>query len=277
MRSQMVKDYFEATLPAWEAIYRRDTLFALIYGERLRTALRSVDELRLAAGSAALDVGCGPGLGAAELARRGFDVDAIDTSARMIEVTRARARREGVEVRGSVADVHALAFADGAFDLVFVVGVSEWLPSLDGPLAEIARVLKPGGHLVLTADNSWALTCFIDPLQHPLVTPWKRALGRALRRLWPARRPLRTYPRSRRTLERALLRAGLPLRSAATLGFGPLTLFNRSFLPDRWGHALHHRLAALAERSSLRGAGRTHVLVAQRAPRVARPTGAARG
>lgn len=268
MRSRIVEDYFEATLPTWEDIYRRETVYATIYRERLRAALRSVDELRLAPGSAALDVGCGPGLGTAELARRGFTVDAVDTSARMIEVTLARARREGVHARvhGSVADIRALSFAAGAFDLAFVVGVSEWLPSLDEPLAELARVLKPGGHLVLTADNSWALSCLVDPLHHPLVTPAKRAVGRALRRVWPARRPLRTYARSRRALEGALRGAGLVPRSAATLGFGPFTLFNRPLVPERWGRALHRTLSALAARwPPLRGAGLVHVVVARKA------------
>jgi SAM-dependent methyltransferase len=264
----LVKEYFDATVHAWEAIYQRGTVYSTIYQQRLRAALQSVDSLALGPGRRALDVGCGPGFGTAHLARRGFFVDAVDTSAKMVDLTLCRARGEGLHshVRGSVSDIHALPFSDLAFDLVLVVGVSEWLASLEQPLREVARVLRPGGHLVLTADNSWALSCLIDPLHNPLVVPIKRALGAALRRVWPARRPLRTYARASTTLEAALLRAGLTPTAASTLGFGPFTFFNQSLLPDSIGQAVHRRLQALARHSvlPLRAAGLVHLLVARK-------------
>lgn len=263
----LVRDYFDGTVQTWEAIYARPTLYATIYRQRLRAALRCIDDLGLGADRAALDVGCGPGFGSAHLARRGFCVDAIDTSPRMVEGTLGRARREGVasQVRGSVSDIRALAFADAAFDVVLVVGVSEWLASLERPLAEVARVLKPGGQLVLTADNSWALSCLLDPLQHPFVVPIKRALGGALHRLWPARRPLRTYARSSRALRSALGRAGLTPTSGTTLGFGPFTFFNRSLLSDAAGETVHRRLEALARHAPpLRACGLVHIVVARK-------------
>lgn len=269
----LVRDYFDATVDAWEAIYRRRTVYATIYQQRLRAALRCVDDLALGPGRAALDVGCGPGLATAHLARRGLAVDAIDTSARMVAITLARARAEGVaaNVRGSVSDIRALPFADGAFDVVLVVGVSEWLASLAAPLAEVTRVLQPGGRLVLTADNSWGLSCLLDPLQNPLVVPIKRALGGALRRLRPARRPLRTYARSSRALKDALGRAGLIPTSASTLGFGPFTFLNRSLLSDGAGHALQRRLERLAPHAPpLRAAGLVHLIVARKPAAVAR-------
>jgi SAM-dependent methyltransferase len=263
----LVRDYFDSTVQSWETIYEGHTLYATIYQERLRAALKAVDDLALGTGRAALDVGCGPGLASTQLAQRGFSVDAIDTSVIMVERTLRRARREGVHsaVRGSVSDVCALAFAEATFDLVFVVGVSEWLASLEQPLADISRILKPGGHLVLTADNSWALSCLLDPLQHPLVVPIKRALGSLVRLVWPQRRPLRIYARSSRSLKDALGRAGLTPTSAATLGFGPFTFLNRSLVPDSVGHALHRQLHALARHAApLRAAGFVHILVAHK-------------
>jgi ubiquinone/menaquinone biosynthesis C-methylase UbiE len=263
-----VQAYFEATAAEWEAIYERRTVYSTIYQERLRAALRSVDALALGAGCAAVDVGCGPGLGATALARRGFLVHAVDASPRMVERTRARARDQGVDGRltCSVGDARALGLPDAAFDLALVVGVSEWLPSLARPLAELARVVKPGGALVLTADNSRALPALLDPLQHPLVVPLKRALGAVVHRLWPARRPLRVYPRSRGALVAALARAGFRATQATTIGYGPFTFFNRKLLPESIGLALHWRLGALAarERSWLAGAGLVHLVVARR-------------
>src|SRR5205814_10456308 len=141
--------------PEWEEVYRRKTLYAAIYRQRLQAALERVDELRLPPGSAAVDIGCGPGLGTTGLARRRLAVYAVDASTRMVERTLARAGADGLgaSVRGCVADIRALPFADGRFALAFVVGVSEWLESLEQPLAEVARILRPGGWLVLSADN----------------------------------------------------------------------------------------------------------------------------
>jgi SAM-dependent methyltransferase len=259
----LVREYFDATLPDWETIYAHPALYSTIYQERLRAALRCVDDLGLGPGSPAVDIGCGPGLGSAGLARRGFVVHAVDSSAKMVERTLTRARSEGVPMRGSVDDIHRLSLPDAAFDLAFVVGVSEWLETLERPLAEVARVLRPGGALVLTADNSWALSCLLDPLQNPLVVPLKRALGGALRRL-SQRRPLRVHPRSRRILQAALRRAGMVPTVATTLGFGPFTLFNRSIIPDRIGHKIHRKLQALASKSWLGAAGLVHVMVARK-------------
>jgi ubiquinone/menaquinone biosynthesis C-methylase UbiE len=260
--------YFEDTFPEWEAVYHRRTVYATIYQERLAAALRCVDELGLEAGAPAVDLGCGPGRGAIALARRGLKVHAVDASRRMVDKTLQRARSEGVEalVEGSVSEVQTLALPDAAFELAFVVGVSEWIEAIDRPLAEIARVLRPGGALVMTADNSWALSSLLDPLQNPLVVPLKQALGRALGRLWPRRRPTRLHPRSRRAIEEALRHAGLMPSAARTLGFGPFTLFNQELLPDALGRTLHWRLEALAGRPLpwLRSAGLVHVLVARK-------------
>src|SRR5262249_25368403 len=159
-------------------IYRCPTLYATIYRERLHAALRCVDTLGLV--GSAVDIGCGPGLGTRSLAQRGFRVLGVGASARMVGRTpgRARARRPRSAVRGVVCDVRSLPLPNDAFELALVVGVSEWLAALERPLAEIARVLRSGGALVLTADNSWSLARLIDPLHHPLVVPGKRALGR---------------------------------------------------------------------------------------------------
>jgi SAM-dependent methyltransferase len=261
-----LREYFESTTDDWEAIYRSPTLYARLYRERLDGALGCVDQLQLV--GSAVDIGCGPGLGTCGLLERGFRVLAVDASARMVERTLARARARGLHsaVRGARCDIQHLGLSDGAFDLAFVVGVSEWMPALERPLAEIARVLRVGGALTLTADNSWALARLLDPLLHPLGVPTKRGLGRALRLVWPSRRPLRVYPRSRAQLESALRRAGLTVTVARTLGYGPFTLFNQRLVPDSLGHALHERLASLAARGVpwLDCAGLSHVLVARK-------------
>jgi SAM-dependent methyltransferase len=261
-----VRDYFDATTAEWEAIYRRPTLYATLYRERLDAALACVDELGLSGD--AVDIGCGPGFGSCGLARRGFRVLAVDASKSMVARTLGRANAEGLRkrVRGAVSDIAQLALPEGAFALALVVGVSEWLPSLARPLAELARVLRPGGALVLTADNSWSLARLLDPLHQPWIVPGKRVLGRALRLIWRSREPLRVHPRSRGELVGALRACGLRPTIARTLGYGPFTLYNQRVMPDALAHRLHRQLATLAAAgvSWLDGAGLSHLLVARK-------------
>lgn len=98
--------------------------------------------------SIVLEVGCGWG----ELAQKirdgvGADVVATDLSPHMVEV----ARSAGVDA--SLADVQALPFADGTFDVVVAAWMLYHVPDIDRGLAEIARVLRPGGRIV-AATNS---------------------------------------------------------------------------------------------------------------------------
>jgi ubiquinone/menaquinone biosynthesis C-methylase UbiE len=263
-----VDEYFSSNVPEWEAIYHRKTLYATIYQERLWTALRLVTELGLPRGSEVLDLGCGPGIGTSALAKIGFSVHAADSCAEMVERTVRRVESEGfrAQVKGSVADIHSLPFENAKFDLAFVIGLSEWLDELVAPLREVARVLKPGGYLVLSADNAWALSCFLDPLQHPMVVPIKRSCGAVLRWLWPQRKVLRTRAYSIHTLDASLRAAGFRKINGETLGFGPISIFKIGLFPDRWSHVFHRRISILARRrfSPLRHGGLVHLAVAEK-------------
>jgi SAM-dependent methyltransferase len=95
-----------------------------------------------------LEVGCGAGEFAERLLRElEADVIAIDQSERMVELTRAR----GVDAR--VGDVQELPFADGQFDCAVAAWMLYHVPDLDRALAELARVLRPGGRLVAVTNS----------------------------------------------------------------------------------------------------------------------------
>jgi SAM-dependent methyltransferase len=97
-----------------------------------------------------LEVGAGWGELAEWIAREtGADVVATDLSPHMVELSRAR----GLDA--SLADVQSLPFADASFDVVVAAWMLYHVPDLDRGLAEIARVLRPGGRLV-AATNSTA-------------------------------------------------------------------------------------------------------------------------
>jgi len=117
---------------------------------------RLLDALTLQPGERVVDLGCGPGLLALEMARQvGADgaVQCIDSSDSMLAL--ARRRCDGlphVEVRGG--DVAALPYAEHSFDVAVCTQVYEYVPDVDHALAELHRVLKPGGRAAIM-DTDW--------------------------------------------------------------------------------------------------------------------------
>ncbi len=108
-----------------------------------------VEELRRVTPGRVLEVGCGWG----ELAERiaaeiGCEVTAVDTSARMVELATER----GVDA--IVADVQDLPFAGGSLDAAVAAWMLYHVPDLDRGLAELARVLRPGGTLVAVTNGA---------------------------------------------------------------------------------------------------------------------------
>jgi ubiquinone/menaquinone biosynthesis C-methylase UbiE len=156
--------YFHQEASHWEEIYRRDGIKEAIHQERLRAALAMVDSLHLLPQSRVLDIGCGAGYATIALASRGLTVDSLDPVETMVRATRERAVEAGLRsVTVRIGDIHSLPFAQGTFALVIALGVLPWLPGIDTPLREMARVLRPGGHLIVTVDCLWQLRQAFDP------------------------------------------------------------------------------------------------------------------
>jgi ubiquinone/menaquinone biosynthesis C-methylase UbiE len=98
-------------------------------------------------GASVLDVGCGTGHFLSELRSRGYEVSGVDGSAEML--VHARGLNPSCEIHQ--ADVEALPFAKASFDYVVCVEVLRYLPEPYPCIAEMARVLKPGGVCLATA------------------------------------------------------------------------------------------------------------------------------
>lgn len=109
---------------------------------RLQTLLRG---LPLKEGIRVLDVGCGSGWFAKECAETGATVWASDLSRQGVRGARERYPGAGLF---QVGDVYHLAFAESCFDIVILSEVLEHLEDLDRAVAEVVRVLRPGGQLL---------------------------------------------------------------------------------------------------------------------------------
>jgi len=128
-----------------------------------------------------LDVGCGPGLLLYDLAKivgAGGKAVGIDISDAMLEM--ASARCEGlaqVDTIGAPAD--ALPFADGHFDLAVSTQVHEYVQNTIGSLVELARVIRPGGR-VLILDTAWDSLVLYSPdpdLTRRVLAAWDQHLA----------------------------------------------------------------------------------------------------
>ncbi|MEU3766387.1 class I SAM-dependent methyltransferase [Amycolatopsis keratiniphila] len=107
-----------------------------------------------------LDAGCGAGPLFEALRDRGAIVTGFDSSAKMLELAR---KRLGDDAELRIADISKpLPFPDGAFDDVIAALVLHYLEDWTAPLAEIRRVLKPGGRLIM-AVNHPIIYKLIDP------------------------------------------------------------------------------------------------------------------
>jgi SAM-dependent methyltransferase len=103
-------------------------------------------------GASVLDAGCGVGYGTAHLARVAERVVGVDVSDDAVSY--ARAHYAGPNVEFLAADVLELPFADDSFGVVCSFEIVEHVSDAERFVAELARVLKPGGRLVLSTPRA---------------------------------------------------------------------------------------------------------------------------
>jgi ubiquinone/menaquinone biosynthesis C-methylase UbiE len=200
-----VTELFTKTVDAWARFYddpKPRTLNAQNLVSRMRFALEMFSA-SVPVGTKVLDVGCGAGQVVGELMRRGYEAWGVDISEAMVDYARGHYHPD----RFRVADIEHLPFPDAMFDAVMCLGVLEYLNQDEAALREMWRVLKPGGHAVITTPS---MTC---PFHH---------LDQAYEKLRPVARPLARWVRYR-------LR-GRPLPAAQ----GIPTVIHRRYYRPSW-------------------------------------------
>ena len=115
-------------------------------------AARLVRHAGVRAGQRVLDVGCGTGVVAVTAARRGAHATGLDLTPQLLERARENGRIAGVTVEWHEGDAESLPFEDAAFDVVLSQFGHMFAPRPEVALAEMLRVLKPGGTL---AFSTW--------------------------------------------------------------------------------------------------------------------------
>jgi ubiquinone/menaquinone biosynthesis C-methylase UbiE len=117
-----------------------------------------VDTLDVQRGQRVLDVAAGTGTSALPSARRGAEVTATDLTPELLDVGRAAADAEGLELTWQTADAEALPYSDGDFDVVLSsIGVM-FAPHHQQAADELVRVCRPGGTIGVL---SWTPEGFI--------------------------------------------------------------------------------------------------------------------
>lgn len=111
-----------------------------------------------------LDIGTGPGFYAIILARRGYDVTAVDYSEGMLQEAKRNVGALADKIRFARMDAQKLAFADGSFDAIVTRNLTWNLPDPAGAYREWMRVLRPGGALV-NFDANWYAYLFNEDKQ----------------------------------------------------------------------------------------------------------------
>ncbi|MEQ8769840.1 MAG: class I SAM-dependent methyltransferase [Phycisphaerales bacterium] len=144
----------DATVSDWDTDYYHPI------AERLydRQVARMIRALGVPPGGPVTDAGCGPGVHAIRAAKLGHRVEALDLSHTMLGEAQRRATQAGVadSISFRQADLTALDIPDASRRHVFSWGVVIHIPDAEAALANLARIIEPGGRLALHLTNATA-------------------------------------------------------------------------------------------------------------------------
>ena len=238
---------------ALEYVRDREQQFSFVCQKRIAIEMLAGARGRL------LEVGCGPAVMTPELLAMGFLVHGVDVSTEMVRRARQRMAGHPLEKRCvfSLGDIERLQFPDSSYDAVLCMGVLEYLPRYSAALAEISRVLKPGGVVVITLPNrasAYHVSC-----------TFYTGLRKLERRLRGRRQPLalshnRCVPWK---FDRELAAAGLRKLESRACNF---IFFPLQELLPRASLALNRALFPLARTPAAPFLGAQYIVAAQKTP-----------
>jgi SAM-dependent methyltransferase len=108
-----------------------------------------------------LEVGCGIGTDGVRFARNGANYTGIDFSEVALDLARRQFELKGLPGQFTQVSLPNLPFADDSFDLVYSFGVLHHILETDAAVAEIYRVLRPGGHVLVMLYNRHSVNYYV--------------------------------------------------------------------------------------------------------------------
>jgi ubiquinone/menaquinone biosynthesis C-methylase UbiE len=159
-RSHVNNEYYTDATPASAAYFREIEERRYAHHYHLRDLFGSL------AGSDGdlLEVGSGIGVDSIQLARCGFRVTAIDLTDNALAIAREFAAARGVAIDFRVGNAERLDFADASFDAVYSFGVLHHTPDIERAVAEVRRVLRPGGTAYVMLYHRYSLVNLVHRL-----------------------------------------------------------------------------------------------------------------
>jgi len=254
-----IEDHYDSIAESWEEIVTAPTREHILW-PAIETLLPDLTDKRV------LDAGCGSGAYSAWLADHGAAVLGIDVSQEMIRVAREnygdRAEFRHADLQRSLDTIEA-----DSFDVILCLHVFSRLPDLETPLAEFARVLFPGGTLVLSTHHPFHDFLVVREQEYPdLSAAWDMDLDSEVRTdveqanyheteryeiSWGAHGdsvPGTYYRRPLSRLLQPLLDSGFDLRKVSEPT--PTDAFRREY-PAITNELLHHPPEAICLRAEL--------------------------
>lgn len=139
-RAARTRRFFDSVGPEWDALRK------VFHDNTLRA--RAVSRL-VPPGIAVADIGTGTGILAGELARLGLRVIAVDHSQRMLDAAASALEASDLSVEFRLGEARQLPIGDAELDAAFAHMVLHYLPSPPDAIREMARIVKPGGAVVV--------------------------------------------------------------------------------------------------------------------------------
>lgn len=232
--------WFDRTVAHWEDQYADQGLLGRVVQKRMLLALEYLDDEKLPSGARVLDLGCGPGIITEQIASFGFRTYAVDFSDELLVRARKRLKCTGHAHTYLVqADAHRLPFKSDVFDAIVCIALISWVTNPAEALREVARILRPGGAVMITVRNRFCIENVFDPLfwvwqlVPDAARAWVRGfIGRSKGEAQKDRSP-DTKQFGIRHFDKMLRTAGLEKVQWRTIRYGPFRLFRRSIFPRR--------------------------------------------
>ncbi len=208
--------------------------------KRMEIVLRLVSDYAGANKLTMLDMGCGTGVVMEQLLLQGHTVYGIDISPGMVDRTKQRVGRYS-SASCMLGDMERLPVASNSIDLVLCLGGLPYLHNDWTGVAEISRVLKPGGMGIIILPNAFRLGCLFDPyyylcriweyLWHTIWKSNRKPLSASARNFGKNRNfRIRRYRLN--GINRTLLANNLAEVRTVGVDYGPPTFFRRAILPE---------------------------------------------